>query len=106
MQAAKMVLERILPAKRSREINFELGELKTAADATDAMAALLQAVARGEIAPTDALDVGRLIEAFIHAHETRAMEERLASLELLAKGYHDDNDDEPRRSGGWKIPGF
>ncbi len=54
-------------------MKFDLGELKTAADTTDAMAAVVPAVAKGEIAPTDALD-GRLIESFMHAHETRAME--------------------------------
>ena len=60
--ALRLCLDRILPALRERPIAVELPPLSGPQDAVAASAALLAAVAAGEIAPGEARELGRLLE--------------------------------------------
>ena len=49
--AMRLCFERILPARRDRPVSFALPAIGTAADAARGAAALVQAVASGELTP-------------------------------------------------------
>ena len=81
MTAARIVLDRILPARRDNPVTFALPKIKRPADAVAASAALLSAVADGRLTPGEALEVSKLIEGFVKTLEVAELEERLAELE-------------------------
>jgi hypothetical protein len=67
--ALRLYLQRIMPAARDRSVAFELPQVASMADAARAQAALLEAVAAGELAPAEAVQVSRLIDAAARAFE-------------------------------------
>ena len=79
--ALRLCLDRLLPALRERPVTVDLPPLGSPRDAVAASAALLQAVAGGEIAPGEARELGRLIELHLKALEVHEIETRLAALE-------------------------
>jgi hypothetical protein len=79
--ALRLCLERLIPARRDRPVNFDLPAIETANDAAKAMGAILQAVAAGEISPSEGAEVARLLESFTKALEIAAFEQRLTALE-------------------------
>ena len=83
--ALRLCLDRILPALRERPVMVELPPLSSPKDAVAASAALLAAVAGGEIAPSEAREVGRLLELHLKAVEQHELEVRLAALEARQK---------------------
>ena len=81
MTAARIVLDRLYPARRDNPVSFTLPRIESAADATSAMAAILAAVASGEVTPGEAETIGKLIETHVRTLETAEFERRLAALE-------------------------
>src|SRR3712207_3016964 len=79
--ALRLCLERIAPARKERPSPFTLPELKSAADAVTASAALVQAVAAGELTTGQAAELGKLVESFVKAIEVADVVERLERLE-------------------------
>ena len=62
-------------------IAIELPTLTSPKDAVTASAALLAAVSAGEIAPSEAREIARLLEVHLHAVEVHDFASRLAALE-------------------------
>lgn len=81
MTAARIVLDRIAPARRDNPVQFDLPKIESAADAAKAMGAILGAVAKGELTPTEADGVTRIVEGFVKALEASEFEMRLRALE-------------------------
>jgi hypothetical protein len=81
LTALRLCLERIIPARRDRPVRFELPQIRTAADAVIASAALVQAVAAGQLTPSDAAELGRLLESYLRSIEATEFEQRLARIE-------------------------
>jgi hypothetical protein len=81
MQAARIILDRIAPARRDNPVMFELPQIESASDASKAMGALLNAVASGDVTPGEGEAVARLIGGFIDALEANEFEMRLRTLE-------------------------
>ena len=79
--AMKLCLERILPARKDRPVQLQIPEIEGVEDLTRAMAALLGAVAAGELSPTEATEMAKLVEAHRRTVETVELEERLRRLE-------------------------
>ena len=79
--ALRLCLERILPPRKDRPTPFALPALETAADAAQATAAIVQAVAVGELTPTEATELSKLVETFARTLEVSEFEARLAALE-------------------------
>jgi hypothetical protein len=79
--ALRLCMDRLLPALRERPVIVDLPALGSPSDAVAASAALLAAVAGGEVAPGEARELGRLIELHIKALEVHELETRLATLE-------------------------
>jgi hypothetical protein len=61
--ALKLCLERILPPRKDRLVSFELPPIVSADDAAKAVGAVLDAVAAGQITPSEAVTVAGLIDA-------------------------------------------
>lgn len=81
MTAARIVLDRIAPARRDNPVSFELPKIESAADAVAAQSAILSAVANGEITPGEAAEVSKLIDGLVKAIELTEIDERLKRLE-------------------------
>jgi hypothetical protein len=81
MTAARIVLDRIAPARRDNPVTFALPKIKRPADAVAASAAILSAVADGGLTPGEALEVSKLIEGFVKTIEVAELEQRLNELE-------------------------
>jgi hypothetical protein len=74
------------PVQRARPVRFALPVLSCAADATTAMASITVAVASGEISPSEAAELSKLIEAYVKALEASEFEQRLRVLEARKDG--------------------
>jgi hypothetical protein len=81
--ALRLCLDRILPPRKDRPVSFTLPPIKSAQDAAAVVSAVLTAVATGEITPTDAAEVGKLIDSYVKAYETAELAERLERLERM-----------------------
>lgn len=79
--ALKLCLERIVPAAKDAPVQFDLPRMETAADAARAAGAVLEAVATGEMTPTEGAHVMSLIETYRRTLELTEIETRLAALE-------------------------
>ena len=79
--AMRLVMDRIMPPRKDRPVLFALPKLETPADAVKATAALVEAVASGDLTPSEADDLSRLVDRFVRAVETTDVLERLESLE-------------------------
>jgi len=79
--ALRLCLERIAPPRRDAPVQFDLPRMETARDAAKAAGAVLEAVALGELTPTEGAHIMTLIEAFRRTLETTELEARVAALE-------------------------
>jgi len=92
--ALRLCLDRVVPVRRERLLNFQLPPLESAADAASAMSAVAAAVAAGEITSSEAAEVGKLVEMFIRAREAA---EREAESEVRARNVEEDRKHERDR---------
>lgn len=65
MMAAKIILDRIAPVRRSN--SFDLPRIECRADRLPARAAILDAVANGDLTPGEAVDIFNLIDRVARA---------------------------------------
>ena len=82
----RLCLSRLSPPRRDRHVPFALPEMNTPADALDAVAAITNAVAAGELTPGEAADLSHLVANYARALEVRDLEERLSRLEEVHGG--------------------
>jgi hypothetical protein len=81
MTAARLVLDRIAPARRDNPVALTLPEVTSAADASKAMGSILAAVAAGDLSPSEGGEVVKLLDAFTRTLEATEFELRLQALE-------------------------
>jgi hypothetical protein len=79
--ALRLCLDRLCPPRKDRPVPFALPAIATAADAVKASAALVAAVAEGELTPSEAADFGKLVETVLRGIELTDVQDRLARLE-------------------------
>ena len=79
--ALRLCLERLLPSRKDRPINFTLPKIKGAGDLTKALGAILEAVAKGEITPAEGQTLAGILEAYRKVLETADFEARISALE-------------------------
>ena len=82
--ALRLCLDRICPPRKDRPVPFALPELRTAEDAKLAASALLKAVADGDLSPSEASEIGRLLDSYTRILEREEFEKRLIRLEEKA----------------------
>lgn len=82
--ALRLCLERILPPRRDRPIEFSLSPISTAAEACVAVGEIVEAVSSGDLTPTEATAIAGLVDVLVKALETRDLEARVLALEARA----------------------
>jgi hypothetical protein len=86
MQAARLVLDRIVPVRKGRSIRLDLPTIESAADVLTALSSTVAAMAGGDITPDEAAVVAGVLETKRKAIETVELEARLSRLEQHAGG--------------------
>jgi hypothetical protein len=79
--AMRLCIERLAPARKDRPVWFDLPEMKEAKDAVKASAAIVAAVANGDLTPMEASELGKLVDSYARTLQTVEFEERLSKLE-------------------------
>ena len=79
--ALRLCLDRIAPPRKDRPVPFTLPPLTSAKDAVSASAAILAAVASGDLTPMEAGELSKLVANYVEALKTCDIEERLALVE-------------------------
>jgi len=79
--ALRLCLERIAPPRRDAPVTFDLPRMEAARDAATAAGAVLEAVARGELTPTEGAHIMALVETYRRTLESTEIEARMTELE-------------------------
>jgi len=79
--AIRVCMDRLAPARKDEPVAFDLPPLDTAADSVAAAASIVAAVAAGELTPSEAAELAKVIDVYVRALEARGFEDRLAKLE-------------------------
>lgn len=82
--ALRLCLERIAPPRKDSPVTFDLPRMETARDAAKAASAVLEAVAQGELTPSEGAHIMALVETYRRTLETSELEARLLALEGAA----------------------
>src|SRR6516164_1131707 len=82
--ALRICLERISPVRKDRAVRFPLPPITSARDAADIAAAVAQAVAAGHLTPSEAAEIGKVIEIYVKAYQTAELNDRIARVEELS----------------------
>jgi hypothetical protein len=80
-----LCLDRIVPARKDRPVSFGMPKLETAADALKASTSIVEAVAAGELTPSEASELSKVVDSFVHVAETADLALRIKHLEELAE---------------------
>lgn len=83
--ALRLCLDRIAPVRKDRPVEFALPPIETSSDIVIATSALLAAVAAGDLTPSEAAELGKLVDAHVRAIEVTEIQERLDALEAERK---------------------
>ena len=81
LSAARLVIERLVPPAKERPIALVMPDTASAEGIAQAQAAILQAVATGEILPGEGATLSNIVEARRKALETQQLEQRISALE-------------------------
>ena len=79
--ALRLCLDRIAPPRKDSPVTFLLPRMATAHDAAQAAGAVLEAVALGELTPTEGATVMSLIDGYRKILELLELEARISALE-------------------------
>lgn len=79
--ALRLCLERLAPARKDAPITIDLPKVQSAEDTVAASSVVLDALASGEITPSEAGSVMALLTAHKAIIETGELERRIAALE-------------------------
>jgi Family of unknown function (DUF5681) len=83
--AARLILDRALPARRGLPIAIKLPAIKTAQDCVAAMSVVMGALAAGRISTIEASELSNVIDATRRTIETIDIETRLAAIEAVMR---------------------
>jgi hypothetical protein len=79
--ALRLCLERIAPARKDAPVAFDMPRMKTTRDAVKAAGAVIDAVAAGELTPSEGAHIMALVDTFRRTLETTELEARVMALE-------------------------
>jgi hypothetical protein len=86
MAAARMVLDRVLPAPKDRPLSIDLPDISSAEGVDAAQGAIVAAVAGGNLLPSEGAALSALVDARRRSIELHELEQRITNLETLKKG--------------------
>ena len=79
--ALRLCLDRIAPPRKDNPVQFALPQMASAHDAAKTAAAVLEAVAGGELTPAEGAQVMSLIDGYRKVLELLELEARISALE-------------------------
>lgn len=79
--ALRLCMDRLAPVRRDRPVTFDLPKVETTDDLPKATKAIMEAVAAGDLTPSEAAELGKLVDAHAKAIEVTDLHRRLAALE-------------------------
>jgi len=81
VQAMRICMDRIAPPRKDRHVSFKLPSFAGAADHPPVLAAIMKAVAQGDLTPSEGQAMAAMLAEHRKAIETADIEIRLAALE-------------------------
>jgi hypothetical protein len=81
MAAIRLCMDRVAPARKGEPVAFELPPLDKPADSVAASARIVAAAAAGDLTPSEAADLAKVLDVHVRALETKGFDERLTKLE-------------------------
>ena len=81
MAALRLCVDRIMPPRKDRHVAFPLPAMNEPVDAVKGLASIVAAVASGELTPSEASELTKLVEGYARVLETVDHEQRLRALE-------------------------
>jgi len=85
MGAARLVVDKLIPATRERQLSIQLPPVLNVDDCANAQAVVLAAVAAGDVLPSEGEALAGLIEQQRRSLETSDLAARLAAIEEQLK---------------------
>jgi Family of unknown function (DUF5681) len=79
--AIRLCMDRLLPARKDRPIVLELPKLETTADIVKASVALVSAAAAGQITPSEAGELSKLVEGHSNILKADELQKRIEAVE-------------------------
>ena len=79
----RLCFDRLAPSRKDRPVFFELPKMQEAKDAVNASAAIVAAVAGGDLTPSEAAELSKVIDGYARSLQTVEFEERLSKLEKV-----------------------
>ncbi len=79
--ALRLCLERIAPPMEDGPVVFDLPPMQSVSDVSQAAGAVLDAVALGDLTPSEGVKIMALVETFRRTLETTELEARVTALE-------------------------
>jgi len=86
MAAIRICLDRIAPPRKDRHIQFALPKMEKASDAVSASAAIVEAASSGDLTPSAAGDLMKIVETYARTLQAADFEARLERLENQSGG--------------------
>ena len=77
--ALRLCMDRVFPL-RDRPVNFDLPTMATASDATGAMGSIVLGLADGDLTPSEAARVAKIVQDFARTLSTAELERELREL--------------------------
>src|SRR5262249_53750177 len=84
MAAIRLCMARLGRVPKGEPVAFELPPLEKPADSVVAAAEIVAAVAAGELTPSEAAELAKVVDVYVRAMATTAFHERLTRLEATA----------------------
>jgi hypothetical protein len=81
VSALRLCLDRIVPPRKDRPVCFELPVMTESKDAVTASAAIVAAVSAGELTPTEAAELCKVLDSYARTLQAVEFEARLTKLE-------------------------
>lgn len=81
MQAAKIILDRILPPRKDHPISIDLPQVQNSADLAKATSCLVNTVSCGQITPSEGEALARILDIHTETLELCDLERRISILE-------------------------
>jgi hypothetical protein len=79
--AMRLCMERLMPARRHRTLQFKMPPVRTMADVATASESVLSGVARGRLTPDEGQAFSLMLEGRRRMIETQELDQRLHALE-------------------------
>ncbi|HEX2352825.1 MAG TPA: DUF5681 domain-containing protein [Xanthobacteraceae bacterium] len=81
LAAIRLCVDRLAPRRKGKPVPFELPPLEKPADSVAAAAKIAAAVSSGELTPSEAAELAKVIDVYVRAMDSKGFDERLTKLE-------------------------